>query len=183
MALLPAPHPDELRGDFLRRRARFGLALMVAMVLAAAPLFGRLAELWPPIAALEGLPFLAAATLLGAALALVPLLALIGFLLAVWYGVESVYQPRRRASPVADKVIVGLGLLVWFGPALGLVVAAARAIATGRIHFTRPPRDYVLATDPIAFWQGVGFWLILAAGLAYVAWRYWRGKLGAATRT
>jgi hypothetical protein len=179
MPLLPAPRPDELRGDFLRRRARFGLALLVVMLLAAWPLFGGLDRLWPSVAAMEGTPFLAAATVLGAALAGTPLLALVGLLMAVWYGVESVYQPRRRASPLADKLIVAFGLLVWFGPALGLVVAAVRAVATGSIHFTRPPRDYVLATDPIAFWQGVGFWLIVATALGYLGWRYWRGKLGA----
>ena len=182
MPLLPAPRPDELRGDFLRRRARFGLVLLVVMALAAWPLFGELDRLWPAVAALEGWPFLGAATLLGAALAVTPLLAGIGFLLAAWYGVESVYQPRRKASPLSDKLIVVLGLLVWFGPSLGLVAAAGRAIVKGSIHFTRPPRDYVLATDPIAFWQGVGFWLIVAAGLGYLAWRYWRGKLGATRR-
>lgn len=179
MPLLPAPRPDELRGDHFRRRGRFGLVLLILMALLAVPLFGGLARFWPAIAALEGVPFLGAATLLGAAMALVPLLALAGLLLAAWYGVESVYQPRRRASPLIDKLIVALGLALWFGPALGLLAAAARAVAVGRIHFTRPPRDYFLATDPIAFWQGVGFWLICAAGLGYLAWRYWRGKLRA----
>jgi hypothetical protein len=177
MPLLPAPRSDELRGDFLRRRARFGLALLVVMLLAAWPLFSGLDRLWPAVAALEGTSFLATATLLGAALALTPLLAVVGFLLATWYGVESVYQPRQRATPLSDKLIVGLGILVWFGPSLGLVAAAGWAIVKGSIHFTRPPRDYVLATDPIAFWQGVGFWLIVAAGLGYLAWRYWREKL------
>src|SRR5574337_1247866 len=125
MPLLPSPRRDELRGDFLRRQALFGL------------------------------------------------------LMALWYGVESVYQPRRRPSPGVDKAIVGLGLTAWLGPSLALLAAAGRAIATGSIHFTTPPRDYVLATDPIAFWQGVGFWLILAAGLGFGAWRYWRPKLTA----
>ena len=41
----------------------------------------------------------------------------------------------------------------------------------------RPPRDYFLATDPIAFWQGVGFWLIIAALAGFLAWRYWQPKL------
>ena len=36
---------------------------------------------------------------------------------------------------------------------------------------------YFLATDPIAYWQGVGFWLIIAALLCFLAWRYWRPKL------
>ena len=177
MPLLPAPLPDELRGDFLRRRARFGLALLIVALLAAVPLFGRLDRLWPSVAALEGVPFLMAATLLGGALAASPVLALIGLLLVVWYGVESVYQPRRRPSRGLDRLIVALGLTVWFGPAVALLATAARAIATGSIHFSRPARDYDLATDPIAFWQGVGFWVIGAAVLGYAAWRYWRAKL------
>lgn len=179
MPLLPAPRPDELSGDFQRRRARFGLVLLLAMAAAAAILFAGLDRLWPPVAALEGIPFLLAATTLGAALAATPVLALVGLVLAVWYGVESVFQPRRRASPLADKLIVAIGLAIWFSPAIALLAAAGRAIATGSIHFSKPPRDYVLATDPIAFWQGIGFWLIIAAGFGYLAWRYWRGKLGA----
>jgi hypothetical protein len=176
MPLLPAPRPGEPKGDHQRRRARYGLILLIAASLAAVALFARLEALWPAVAALEGTPFLLAATLLGAGLAGAPLLALTGLVLAVWNGVESVYQPRSRATPLADRLIIALSLAVWCAPSLALVAAAARAIAAGRIHFSRPPRDYVLATDPVAFWQGVGFWLIVAAALAYLAWRYWRGK-------
>lgn len=183
MPLIPAPRPDEARGDFQRRRARYGLVLLLAMALASAALFGNLARMWPPIAALEGFPFVMAATLLGAALACAPLLAFLGLVLAVWNGVESVYQPRRQASPLTDKVIVALGLFVWFGPSLALLVLAVQAIVSGRVHFAQPARDYFLASDPIAFWQGVGFWLVIAASLGYLAWRYWRGKLFPATAT
>lgn len=126
---------------------------------------------------LEGLPFMAAATLLGAALAIAPLAAGIGFVLAIWFGVDSVYLPRRRARNLIDTLIVASGLVVWFSPALMGVVAAGRALYEGRIHFVRPPRDYFLATDPIAFWQGVGFWLIMAGLFAFLAWRYWYPRL------
>ena len=54
---------------------------------------------------------------------------------------------------------------------------AVQALATGRISFVRPPREYLLATDPIAYWQGIGFWLIMAVLFSFLAWRYWRGKL------
>lgn len=175
-----APRPAELRGDFQRRRAGYWLAVLVAMTLAAGLLFSGLAHLWPAIANLEGLPFLLAATVLGAGLAVAPVLALAGLVLAVWNGVESVYQPRRRATPVLDKLIVALGLVVWFAPTLALLGVVVQAVASGRIHFSQPPRDYLLASDPIAFWQGVAFWLVIAASLGYLAWRYWRGKLGAA---
>lgn len=169
----PAPFP----GDRHRRRARGGLiALALGLGLSLA-LFGELSTLWPTVMALEGAAFFTAATLLGAGLAGGPLLAGAGLLLAVWHGVESVYLPRSSASPRADRLIVAAGLLVWFGPSLALIGAAGHAVATGRIHFTRPPRDYFLATDPIAFWQGIGFWLIVAAGLGFLAWRYWTPKI------
>lgn len=182
MPLLPAPRPGEPKGDLQRRRARFGLMLLIAMVLASWGLFSSLAGLWPGIAALEGGTFVLTAAILGAGLAGAPVLAVMGLVLAVWNGVESVFNPRSRATPRADRIILALGLLVWWAPSLALVVAAGRAVVTGRIHFTRPPRDYFLATDPVAFWQGVGFWLIIATALGYLAWRYWRGKFVAPTQ-
>ncbi len=78
---------------------------------------------------------------------------------------------------MVDKFIVAVALVVWFSPALFDVVTAGRAIYEGRIHFVRPPRDYFLATDPIAFWEGVGFWLIMAGLFSFLAWRYWRPRL------
>jgi len=84
---------------------------------------------------------------------------------------------RKASGALLDRVIVGAGLLVWFMPALAAIAQAVRALTTGRIHFVRPPRDYLLATDPIAFWQGVGFWLIIAGLAGFLAWRYWQPKL------
>ena len=126
---------------------------------------------------MEGITFMAAATLLGGAMAIGPLTAAIAFVLAIWFGVDSVYKPRRAASPLLDRTIVATGLVVWFMPALAALVVVGQALASGRIHLVRPPRNYFLATDPIAFWQGVGFWLIMGGLFAFLAWRYWRGKL------
>ncbi len=171
-------------GDRDRRRALFALLVCVVALPASWLLFSQLERLWPEIVRLEGTPFLAAATLLGGAMAIGPLAAALGFLVAVWFGVRSVYSPRSRTTPLLDRVIVGAGLLVWFMPALAAIAQAVRALITGRIHFVRPPRDYFLATDPIAFWQGVGFWLIIAALAGFLAWRYWQPKLfPAATAT
>ncbi len=110
-------------------------------------------------------------------MAIGPLAAAIGLVVSVWFGVRSVYRARSRETPLLDRVIVGAGLLVWFAPALAAIAQALRALLSGRIHFVRPPRDYFLATDPIAFWQGVGFWLIIAALAGFLAWRYWQPKL------
>lgn len=61
-------------------------------------------------------------------------------------------------------------------PALALFGMAASAVATGAITFRRPAREYLLATDPITFWQSVGFLLIVGAAVAWPAAHYWRGK-------
>lgn len=169
-----APFPP---GDRARRRALFCLLVGLVALPASWLLFSQLERLWPEIVRMEGIAFMAAATLLGGAMAVGPLAAAIGLLLAIWFGVDSVYKPRSRPSPLLDRMIVGAGLLVWFAPALAAFAIIGQALASGRIHFVRPPRDYFLATDPIAFWQGVGFWLIMGGLFAFLAWRYWRGKL------
>jgi hypothetical protein len=174
----PAPHRGPA-GDAVRRRARCSLLTFIIALPVSVLLFAELAAIWARVEPLEGATFMLAATLLGAALAVAPVVAVAGFLLAVWHGVESVYLPRSRRTPQLDRAIVAGGLLVWFAPALGMIAAAVRALIEGRVHFVRPPRDYLLATDPLAYWQGVGFWLILAAVFAFLAWRYWRGKLSA----
>lgn len=177
-APLSAPSPAvTLSGDAARRRATLGVLMLLLALPLSWWLFDSLPANWARIMPLEGSAFMAAATLLGAALALAPLTAIVGFALALWHGVESVYLPRRQPSPGLDRVIVAGGLLVWFAPAFGALASALIALSRGRIHFVRPPRDYLLATDPIAFWQGVGFWLIMGSLFAFLAWRYWRNKL------
>lgn len=180
MPLLPAPRPDETDGDLARRRARRAGLLFLILLPATIWLFAGLAHVWPPIAALEGAAFMITAALLGLLLAGLPVLTVIVFLVAVWYGVQSVYRPHTRETPLIDKLLVGLGVVVWFAPALGLIGMIGRAILNGSIAFKRPDRVYLMATDPIAFWQSMGFLLIVAAALAYPAWHFWRGKLGQA---
>ncbi len=177
MPFLPRLRAGELPGDFARRLAAYALIALLLGLAGSSWLFIRLPEIWARVMPLEGATFMIGATLLGAVMAVLPVVAAVGFVLALWYGVESVYRPRSRATPLADRLIVGLGLLVWFAPALAAGGAAVSAVATGRVHFVRPPRDYFLATDPTAFWQGVGFWLIMGGLFAFLAWRYWRGKL------
>ena len=173
----PAPSTAPLPGDLARRRALMSLLVSLVALPASWLLFSQLERLWPGIVRMEGITFMAAATLLGAAMAIGPLTAAIGFVLAIWFGVDNVYKPRSRSSPLLDRTIVATGLVVWFMPALAALVIVGQALASGRIHFVRPPRDYFLATDPIAFWQGVGFWLIMGGLFAFLAWRYWQGKL------
>lgn len=178
MPLQIQDHDTGRVGDLARRRALLAFLTFAVFLPVSVWLFASLGSLWSRIAPLEGVPFLLAATLFGGVLAVSPLLSAGGLLLALWFGVESVYLPRSRRSPLLDRGIVAIGLLAWFAPALGLFAAAAKAVAEGRIHFVRPPRDYFLATDPVAFWQGVGFCLIMGGIWGFLAWRYWRNKLG-----
>ncbi|HRP97590.1 MAG TPA: hypothetical protein PL143_15215 [Rhodocyclaceae bacterium] len=177
MPLLPRRRAGEIDGDFARRRARFLLLAGLTLLPLSLWLFARLDRIWSLVVPLDGAAFMTAATLLGGLLAILPLATVLALLMAVWHGVESVYRPRTRSTPLLDRCLVAAGVLVWFSPAIALAGAALRAVLTGSIRFSRPPREYLLATDPIAFWQSVGFLLIVAAALAYPAWHYWRGKL------
>lgn len=172
----PHRHPDESEGDFRRRQAfRALLVFLIALPLTISA-FRNVGPIWQHIEPLEGFVFTVAATLLGAVLAGSPLITAAAGVMAVWHGVESVERPRSRATPLLDRVILATGLLVWFAPALALFGMAVRAVATGAIAFRRPAREYVMATDPIAFWQSVGFIVIVAVCVAYPAWHYWRRK-------
>ena len=175
----PAVHANSapLPGDVARRRAGLSLLAFLLAVPISWWLFSQLESIWAQIMPLEGFTFMATATLLGAVLAVTPLVAGIGFVLAIWFGVDSVYMAKRRMGGLLDKFIVAIGLVVWFSPALFAVATAGRAMYEGRINFARPQRDYFLATDPIAFWEGVGFWLIMAGLFSFLAWRYWRPRL------
>jgi hypothetical protein len=164
-------------GDRARRRGAFCLLLALVSTSLATWLFLSIGKLWPRIEPLEGMAFTLGAVVFGAALAIAPVVAVSGWLLALWFGVESVYLPRQHATPIIDRVIVGAGLVAWFLPALGFLATAIHALVSGRVHFVQPPRDYLRAVDPIAYWQGVGFLLITAAVFAWLAWRYWQGKL------
>ncbi|MDR2032109.1 MAG: hypothetical protein LBP86_07645 [Azoarcus sp.] len=174
------PHPlpeNTLAGDRARRRGARCLLLALVSTPLATWIFLNVGLLWPRIEPLTGMAFALATTAFGAALAIAPVVAAAGWLLALWFGVESVYLPRQRATPPVDRLITGIGLAVWFLPALGFLAAAIHALFSGRVHFVRPPRDYLRALDPIAYWQGVGFLLITAGVFAWLAWRYWQGKL------
>ena len=102
-----------------------------------------------------------------------PVGAVAALVVAVVRGVASIGQPRRTTTPALDRLLVGAGLLLWFAPSLALLGWAIAAIARGSLRFARSA-EYVLATDPIPFLQGIGYLLIVAAALAYPGWVYWR---------
>ncbi|MDR1425243.1 MAG: hypothetical protein LBI92_11675 [Azoarcus sp.] len=173
-----SPLPDTApAGERARHRAGRCLLLALAATLPAVLLLMNANTLLAKVATLQGAAFSLTSFLAGAVLVVPPVIALAGWVLAFWHGVGSVYLPRSRPTPILDRVLVGIGLVVWFLPALAFVGTAVASIWSGRVHFVRPARDYMLATDPIAFWQGVGFLLVAGAVFAWGAWRFWQGKL------
>lgn len=171
------PAAGEPEGDFRRRQALRSLISFLILLPLTIAAFRYLAPIWERIVPLEGASFLLAATALGLALAFLPLLTLAFGMLAMWHGVESIERPRSRHTPWLDRVLAAIGLAVWFAPTLGLLSMAGRALLEGAVRFHRPAvREYALATDPIAFWQGIGFLLIVAVAVAWPAVHYWRGK-------
>lgn len=177
MPSVSAASTAELPGDRARRHAAISLLIFALGLPLSYLLFSRLQPIWDFILPLEGPLFLLAATTLGLSLAATPVATAAGFILAIWFGVDSIYCPHSRSSGLLDRLIIAVALLVWFSPALFAIASAIHALLVGHVHFVRPPRDYYLATDPIAFWQGIGFWFIMASLFAFLAWRYWRPRL------
>ena len=177
MSVLSPVSAALLPGDVARRYAKIAACVCVVGIMTSFGLFSNVAALWAEISPLSGTVFMLKAALFGFALAVASLGAILGFLAMVWFGVESVYRPRTVQTPGLDRLITLFGLIVWFGPTLAMLAASVEALYMGRVHFSRPPRDYFMATDPVAFWQGVGFWIIMSAVLGFLAWHYWRKKL------
>lgn len=173
---MPETNPP-LPGDLLRRRATRALLVGLLALPPTVWLFQTVPELWAGILTLDGRSFMLWALLIGLGMAIGPLLAVGGLLLALWWGVDAVYKPRSRATPLTDRIIIVLALCIWSLPTLGFLGQAVWALYSGRVHFVRPPRDYFLATDPVAYWQGVGFWLIMGAIIGFLSWRYWQPRL------
>lgn len=173
----PAP------GDHARRRGT--ICFLTALI--ATPitiwLFSSLGAIWMKIEPLNGMAFFLSAALIGLLLAATPIISLFGWLLALWYGVESVFMQRGKRTPKTDIAIIGAGIAAWFAPAFGFLATAIGALISGRVHFAKPARDYLLAQDPVAYWQGVGFMFITAGVFGWLAYRYWQSKLRRKTST
>lgn len=165
-------------GEHARRRAILFLLFALAATLLTVWLFLDLPLLWGFVESLGGrfLVFLGSVAI-GAVLAAAPVLTLAGWLLALWFGVQSVYAPRARKTPIVDGCIVGVGLVAWFAPAAAFLATAIWSLISGKVHFPQPARDFLRTEDPVAYWQSVGFLLLAAALFAWLAWQFWRGKL------
>lgn len=170
--------PTETEGDFRRRKATRALCVFLILLPLTVALYIFGGHLWASIAASEGGWFWFGAVGLGVAIAFLPFVTLAAGWMAIWNGVESVWRPRSRKTPFIDRLLLAIAFVVFFSPALAFGGMALQAVVSGAISFRRPvAHEYLLATDPIAFWQGVGFLLIVAAVLAYPAVQYWKSRL------
>lgn len=173
--------PTETEGDFRRRKAVRASCVffMLFPLTLALYIFG--GHLWAIIASSEGFLFWLGALGLGLVIAFLPFVALAAGWWAIWNGVESVWLPRSRKTPFIDRLLIVVAFLVFFSPALAFCSMALQAVMSGAVSFRRPvAHEYLLATDPTAFWQGVGFLLIVAGVLAYPAVQYWKSRLAQA---
>lgn len=176
MSILPAQKSEEQPGDWARRRAHFGLAVLAVSAITCWGLFTQPQMVWDQIMRLPNVLYWPVAALVAMVMALAPLGVLIGLVWAVWFGVEGVYLPHRAKTPQQDKMVIGLCRLIWFSPALAMLSLIVRAIWTGRVHFSQPPRNYEWATDPVPYLQSLGFLTMGAASFAFLAWKYWKAK-------
>jgi hypothetical protein len=165
-------------GEIARRRAILFLLFAVVVTPLTVWLFRDLPLLWGLVISLEGqFSVTLGSVAVGAARAAAPVFTLAGWLLALWFGVQSVYAPRARKTPVIDRLIIGVGLLAWFAPAAAFLATAIWSLISGKVHFPQPARDFLRAEDPVAYWQSLGFLFLAAALFAWLAWQFWRGKL------
>jgi len=163
-----SPLPENaLPGDHARRRSLICLlSALVATPLAVWFFFNPYSYLWANVklGITSGAAFWPIASLFAIIMIAAVIIAIAGWLLALWYGVESVFLPRERHTPTTDMIITGIGMVAWSLPTLGFLVAA---ILT--------PKDS--PQDTPVYWQGISFKVTAAGVLAWLAWRYWQGKL------
>ena len=163
-----SPLPENaLPGDKARRRSLICLlSALVATPLAVWFFFNPYSYLWANVklGITSGAAFWPIASLFAIIMIAAVIIAIAGWLLALWFGVESVFMARGRSTPITDMIITGIGLVAWSLPTLGFLIAA---ILT--------PRGSLQNT--VAYGQEVGFKLLAAGVLAWLAWRYWQGKL------
>ncbi|WP_341674916.1 hypothetical protein [Niveibacterium sp. SC-1] len=171
-------------GDVLLRRSqrfmRYGLLLILP--LAALGVF--ILPTWKFIASLSGIAFAASATLFGLALAVLPVAVLVLVGTALFLRVESLVRPRSRSLGLPDRLALIGALLLSIVPALWPLSMAARAVFGDGITIRQPiEHHFTMFSDPLAFWENVGYWLIAAVALAALAGYYWRSRWQAYRRS
>jgi|GEM_PF-6450419 len=169
--------PPVARGDALLRHSqrlmRYGLLLILP--LAALGIF--ILPAWKFIASLSGIAFAASATLFGLALAVLPIAVIVLVGAALFMRVESFIRPRSRAVGLPDRLSLAGALLLSLVPALWPLSKAAMAVFSGGITIRQPlEHHFTVFSDPLTFWENVGYWLIATVALAALAAYYWLSR-------
>lgn len=180
MPVFPQARDQELPGDTLSRKSVRAFLYGVFFIPATIAGYIWLPQIWNPIMHMEGASFFLSSTLLGGVMAAFPVLGVAMMLLSLWWAVEARFSPRQTPKG-HDKLVIGLGLLVSYGPAIGFAITVIHALMVGKVHFSNPPRDYLRATDPQAYWEGLGFMVMAGSVLGFMVTRYWQAKLGKKT--
>lgn len=178
--LLPVNREGELAGDFARRQARFfalGAVLMLLLSIWSVHLGEALARYLETMA-LDSFRGWMIVVAWGLALAFFPVLCAVCFLRALWHWHHSVWLPKAQAAPKMDRWLVVQSVTASFLPALTMLAMAVRGLIAGTVRWPHPKREYILATDPVPYWQSIGFFLIAAVVMAWPMWRYWQIRLG-----
>lgn len=164
-----------LPGDLMQGRARTALLMALAASAASLPVYVWVGPLWRSTEQLQGSAFIWASFGFGLLLVIGPVLAIAGFLTALFMRVESCFVQRNRTRRT-DKPVIALSLFVTLLPALAACYPPIKALFTGSIRYKFPKVDVAYAFDPLGYWQGIAFWFMGAAALAWLAFVYWRSR-------
>lgn len=174
------PAPSRAR---LQKKARNWIFVALIALFVTLPTFYFVEPIFFWIVGLNGLDFGVLSITLGLAMALGPVAAVVGLLMALFWRVEACFTPDQLGRTLTDRMSIGVGLLVSFVPAIVALYPPIKAILTGYIGFRGPGQQYFRAEDPYGFWQATAFWMMGAATLAILAGLYWRAKMRGAKKT
>ncbi|WP_374515533.1 hypothetical protein [Niveibacterium sp.] len=165
-------------GEQLLARSKRLFLLTLIFATPSALLAWQLAPLWSHIAALDGAAFLGAATAFGLGLIVLPLGALVCFVSALYWRVESNIRPgRQRPANIVDLASTCAAALASLLPAAWPASKAARALITGSITIRQPiEHHFSIASDPLVFWENVTYWLLASVALTALSAYFWRSR-------
>ncbi len=178
----PAP-PAPASGDKLLQRSQ--RAFVGTLALCVPTLLGAfyLEPVWRAIAGLSGAMFALCAGVFGLAVAGLPLAIIVMLCIAAFARVESLARPRKQPVGIADRAMVALAVVLSAIPALWPASKALRALIGGSVTIAQPvEHSFTAVTDPLVYWENIGYWGFATLTLAGLAAYYWRNRWQAIRR-
>lgn len=170
-------------GDKLLTRSRRAMFAALALSLPTALGVVFLIPIWRAVAGLSGISFALAAGLFGLAVAGLPLAIIVALYVGAFSRVESLTRPRSAPVGRADRVMTGFAVLLSAVPALWPASMALRALFGGAITIRQPvEHSFTAMSDPLVFWENVGYWAMATLALGGLAVYYWRNRSRAMRR-